>query len=325
VRDFGHPLGSRDFRHVHSAELTSQQVRTHLARSLVVLLEPPVASAALEQAWEGFDARLLHALHVDRALPMEDQPWPGRFFPAVKPWAENYSLLGMAAVIAMIICFAAAIRHRPREPVPIIALLALPLLLASMLMVRWMGVIGRFWIAPYALGVVIVVILIASYRRRAATIVCTFTAAALLAPATFHRVQLFREALTSPINLAELDEPYYEPLAHMPDGSTILLAAGQATRDYPLYRPRDGFANHVVSWGTSPFDAARMDVLLRHENPTHVIVEDDRQLDFQWHLPVPTPPMVAWLAAHRDFREIPLPYTPHMRLFARRDVPDPLR
>jgi hypothetical protein len=49
--------------------------------------------------------------------------------------------------------------------------------------------------------------------------------------------------------------------------------------------------------------------LLDEHRVTHVIVQTEPPVDFR--------PMVNWLTAEREFAGIPLPYTPHMLLFAR--------
>ena len=327
AKNFGHPLGSAGFRETHQADITAEQLRAHASRAIVVLIEPPFVPDRLHQPLERALAIILHATDGDAWLPREEQPWPGHFVPQVHMWAENFSLPGVLWIPILLLALRLGARRlfrgRRLRSFDILTLFALVFLLAAVFLVRWMGVIGRFWIAPYALFVIIATVLLAHWsyrsRRRAVAIMCFIALFAL--PATFHRLVLLRD-IAEPPSPAALAEPYGEALLHIPPGSRILLLAGQATRDYPLFHPHDGFPARVTPWGKKSFDAARLVKILADEKITHVLIEDDRAVDFYWVPPLDTGRFVAALAQNENFRQIPLPHTPHVRLFARRDARD---
>jgi hypothetical protein len=211
-----------------------------------------------------------------------------------------------------------AVARRRLEPLAVVAILAVPFFLGVLLLVRWMGLMGRFWIAPYALLVILATAIAADgCRRRWCAVILGVVVALMAVPAAFHRATLVGE-IARPESSVALDDPYAEVLARTPAGATILLAAGQGTRDYPLFRPREGFMNRVVSWGRHAFDAERVVRMVAETQVTHVVVENDVTLDFDWDPPVGTSAMVQALAGDPAFVEIPLEYTPGMRLFARK-------
>ena len=47
------------------------------------------------------------------------------------------------------------------------------------------------------------------------------------------------------------------------------------------------------------------------------MIEDDRQIGFLWDPPIATAAFVDWMEQQKDFREVPLQFSPHMRLFER--------
>jgi hypothetical protein len=327
---FHHPLGPKPFRDVHMSDLSAQQVRTHAARAFVALLEPPFAPGeSTRQQLAGAYSRMLDAFAAGAPLPKEDEPWPGPYHVTIKPFAENYSLPGLLWLPALVAAAMYLGKHRGvhDRQIAALAIVAAVLIAAVVFRIRWMSGMGRFWIAPFALAVPLIVNLghrAASHSRFIRGTCIVILAISVCSALCFTAIDTYR-ALSEPLSAVGLDEPFFEPLAHIPDGSKILLLDGQSSRDYPLFRPRDGFANQVVSWGKAAFDASWFSRYIQAEHPSHVLVQDDRELDFHWDPAVASAPFVAALAAHPDFREIPLPYTPHMRLFARRDVPDPLR
>jgi hypothetical protein len=325
VRLYGAPFGSPSFRRVHTSDVSLRQLRTHAGRAIVVLMEPPLlTSERARRGWEDLSNRVLDGLGADQWLPHEEEVWPGHWVPQAKRVAENYSLPGWLWLPGLAVALAGALWRFARRPggrfrwrpAPLLALLSTPFFLAVVLGVRWMGLMPRFWIAPYALGVAVLAILFAGAARRRRWVGCVGVALVLIfaIPAAWVRARSFWTDVTHPPAEEAIDEPYAEPLARIPDGSRILLAAGQSARDYPLFRPRAGFANQVFSWGKRPFDPQRLRALVRRHGITYVLIDNDRELWFFWAPPVATGPMVAWLERQPDFRQIPL-RTPGRRLF----------
>jgi hypothetical protein len=324
MHEFGHPLGSSAFRHVHEADFGPVQLRTHFGRMIVALIDPPLVP---DLRWrirlEDFDHQLLRWLGARNQLPMEDQPWPGHWSPQVKPFAENFSIPGMLWLPALIVALLGAgyrimfsrrsIRFTPPQ---ILALLSIPFLLLVVFVVRWMGLMPRFWIAPYALGVAVTVALLARLANRRAwtSAVCIILILLTAVPAGLVRARAFWVDVTHPPLEAEIQEPYEGALAQIPPGSRILLVAGQGSRDYPLFAPQNGFANDVKSWGKRPFDASRMRRMIERDRIDYILVENDQQVIFQWDPALDTRPMVTWLSAQPDTVEVPLP-AEGMRLF----------
>ena len=324
-RAFGHPLGSQHFRAVHAADVSTVQLRTHAARAILSFVDPPVAPvAAMRTALESAGASFLKFLHADAPLPREEQPWPGQYAFRVNVVAGNYSLAGIAWIVllaASLVLFVREIaRTWPRvrlSSTSLLALFAAPMLLAPVFMLRWTEGVPRFWVPAYALGVLVFVPVLERWTatRRWLRVACALVLASMALPAAFVHLDRSWADLQGKFSPVGLEEPFFEPLAHIDDGSTILLAGVSDVRDYPLFAPRRGFPNRVVSWGSGPFDATRMRRLLDEHRVTHVIVQTEPPVDFA--------PMVNWLTAEPDFAEIALPYTPRMRLFARRGTNGP--
>ena len=321
---FGHPLGSNHFRAVHAADISPSQLRTHAARATLSLVDPPVAPDPLARALESAGASLLKLVYADAPLPREKQSWPGPYVFHVEPFAGNYSLAGLAwvplLVVALVLVARDVARSWPRvalSSTSMLALLAAPMLLAPVFMLRWTEGVPRFWVPAYALGVLVFVPMLDQWAapRKWRRVACAVALALMALPAAFAHASRSWGDLQAKFSPVGLEEPFFEPLAHIDDGSTILLAGVSDVRDYPLFAPGRGFANRVVSWGSGPFDATRMRTVLDEDRVTHVIVQTEPPVDFA--------PMVNWLTAEPDFAEITLPYTPRMRLFARRGTNGP--
>jgi hypothetical protein len=327
VRYFGHPLGPTAIRQFHAPTYSSYQTSVHAARALATLLEPPIVpSDELAQQIAADYARVLSALGLNRPLPMEQEssPWPGPYRIEAHRFGQYYSLPGMLWPIALLSAMALAIIDVKRtwpdirlRPAALLAVLVVPFLLAVVFGLRWMGVMGRFWVAPYAMSLVIIVAFAAQLTRRFKwlRIVCVIAIVATIAPAAVARTIAFARALRDEPNPVALDEPYAEPLYHIEPGSTILLIAGQGTRDYPLFRPRAGFIDRVISWGRHEFDADRLHRVIERERVDYIILENDRALDFAWDPSIPTLEFARAMSVDPALAETPLQYTPGMRLF----------
>src|SRR4029077_17144242 len=122
------------------------------------------------------------------------------------------------------------------------------LLLAVTLLIRWMG--GgpeRFWLGPFALGIPCTVSFARRWSRARPLIAAVY--AALLAwqvgAALIFQYGQTKAAITAPRVGNWLDEPSGAIVPKLPPGSRILLIAGQSSRDYPLFLPRQGYTNQL--------------------------------------------------------------------------------
>jgi hypothetical protein len=325
-REHGHPLGSRTFQEVHRADVSRTQVRTHAARFLLALLDPPAApTPAVRDALERTGARLARALRADAPLPHEEKPWPGTYAYRVPAFGGNYSLAGFVwaplLVVALVLAAWDVARTWPAvrlSPPALAALFAAPALLGAVVMIRWTAGVPRFWVPAYALGVLVFVPMLDRFAtgRRWVGAACAVALLLMAAPAAWFHAQWSHANLTTELSPVGLDEPFFEPLAHIEDGSTILLFAAADARDYPLFAPRRGFANRVIPWGPASLDVARTRRLLQDGGVTHVLVQTDPQPDWSGNATRDVDPIVDWLTRQPDLAEIPLPYTPRVRLFA---------
>ena len=327
----GHPLGSAGMRKLHQPALSPRQVHTHAVRWVLTLADLPVVPGeSLQQFVAGTKNRLAAALGAGEPLPLErPDEWPGPQAMAVPLLANGYSLAGWAWLPAMLVGWAMAVADLARTwPRPklrdaaLVAVLVAPAMLATVFAIRWMDGMTRFWVGPYVASLLVIVPLCAALaaRRGWGRIVLVTLLAMMVIPALYDRLRTFHAAATRPLPAQYLQEPFAEPLRHIPDGSTILLVGHADARDWPLFRPERGLVNRVVSWGKQPFDPSVMRDTLGPGRPhvTHVLIEDDRSVNLYWDGRRSTVEMVQWLRAQPEWRDIPLPRSPGMRLFARR-------
>jgi hypothetical protein len=321
LRHDGQPLGPPGMSAAHTADQSPRQLRTHAGRFLVGLMDFPVmpiesGRRALSDIGNGF----LKLLGADHPLPGEDLDsfWPGTYHFGVGLYATRFSLGGMLwlpclAVATLLISRGGTSRGRPW----ILLLFAASLLLPSILVIRWMGGMDRFFLPAYAVSLPILAIVLQQAARRwrsFQSLVIVLIALAVLPVLLLENADAWRR---TPLVGRELDEPFHSALRQIPAGSRILLVAAIDARDYGLFRPRDGFTNQVVPWGHQPFDAARMQRLIDENDITHVLVQNDQRLSLHWRPPLETREMVRWLSEQKWFEELPVP-SPGMRLFIRR-------
>ncbi|HEV2296295.1 MAG TPA: hypothetical protein VGR35_20805 [Tepidisphaeraceae bacterium] len=317
----GHPLGPPGMSAIHTADLSARQLRTHAARFVVGLLDLPVvptdaARNALTRAGNAF----LRFCRATQPLAGEEVPWPGSYGFGVGKYGSRYSLAGLlwlpALTVAVALVLFARGWHRLR--LAILLLFALPMLLGSVLIIRWMGSMERFWVPAFALTLPALVLLVqlASARWPATRFVIVPLLLLTVLPVLWDRAQTaasWQRMAPSPMLL---NEPFHSPLRAIPAGSRILLVTAQDAREYGLFLPRQRFANRVIPWGAAPFDPARMQRMLDEHAITHVLVQDDQRLSMHWGASIDTRAMVGWLTQHPALREIPV-VTPGMRLFRR--------
>lgn len=331
----GHPLGSAAFRRVHASDLSSHQLVAHTARLAALFAEvPDIPSAELRATLESEGRRLLERAGATRLPGERAESWPGLYAFHVPERAANFSLGGLvwlpSLLVALVLACRAWARGRPLGATASLSILQAPLLLTVALLLRWMPlarVPERFLVSPYALGVALVTLgagrLLASHSGaprsrlvlgRAAAGISIVLIAWMTFDAASEQLSRVRLVLARPVPTTVLDEPYERALLRLPLGSRILLVGGQATRDYPLFAPREGFRNVVLPWGKARFRADEMRRRLEEGRVTHVLVENDQEVDRHWEPALPTREMVSWLENAPGLEEIPL-LTKGMRLF----------
>ena len=86
------------------------------------------------------------------------------------------------------------------------------------------------------------------------------------------------------------DGLFAEVMHHVPAGACVLFVGGQDAWDYELFAPWQGYPNHVVSWGKLPFDPTRMQQMIEEHQVTHILIQNDVAVDFQWEPSINTAP-----------------------------------
>jgi hypothetical protein len=326
---YHNPLGPAALQSVGRADISPIQLYTHAVRLPFLLSElpdvavPPTVLARLETVGN----QIISALGAGTPLVLEDErPWPGKFSYRLPERATRFSIWGVLWIpvlgFAVWLLLREALVTWPEvtlTSIPTLTLLAVPLLVVILFGTRWMAnsaLPDRVLIGPYALMLPIGLALAGTYISGA-----KFGEAVALLVVVFGVYQPLRtdiynavHSVVSPITAADVNEPFQEPLDSIPDGSHILFVGNQDAPDYPLFSPQGHYANSVISWGKTSFDAERMQSLIQSEQITHVLVQHDQIVAFHWDPPVSTGELVAWLSLQPDIREIPLS-TLHMRLF----------
>jgi hypothetical protein len=327
---YHHPLGPAPIRQLVQADTTWLTFYTHSVRFLTLLLELPdvPASAGVRNTFSNVVNGWMSTVGAGGPLPGEHPlTWNTPYRYELREQASYFSLWGLlwipvlAVAVASVVGSLVALRRQQRiTPVAAIALLTLPLMAGILWGSRWMSssdVPARFLIGPYALMLVIGVVLLArnprpgKWRQLTTALVLIggcYPAAHVLAT---QAVQAFAEPRPGQV----FNEPFDEVVGSLlPAGARILLVGLQDARDYPLFAPRDGYTNTVVSWGAGPFDAERVQSLIVSQRISHILVQNDRGYGHQG-FPRQTPgPMLDWLAARPGIKQLTLK-TPGMRLF----------
>lgn len=327
---YHHPMGPPEVQRVVRADLTPQTVYTHAVRFAFLLLELPDAmvSSDTRERFSNAGNRLITTLGADKPLTGEaSDPWPGRFVYALPEHATRFSLWGLlwlpvlgVAAWRLVRNLAATWPQVRLTSTSALTLLAISLLGAVLFGARWMAqseVPGRFLSGPYALTLPLGMALLAPYfsgRWWVQVLLAVVVAYAAHAPIQKLANDALRAVATPPPD-ADVDEPFHEVLGSaISGGSRLLFVGDQDARDYPLFSPRTRYSNTVISWGSRPFDPDRMRSLIANEKVTHVLIQNDRRIEFHWFPSVDTREMVAWLNAEPGLRPIPL-RSPGIRLY----------
>ncbi|WP_140426139.1 glycosyltransferase family 39 protein [Acidovorax sp. Root275] len=327
---YQHPLGPQEVRRVVQADITPQVIYTHAVRFVFLLLELPDVPASSETRSRISSAANQFIYSVGAGAPLAGEnkgSWPGSFVYSLPEHSTRFSLWGLLWIPVLLIAAPLLIRnvvttwpHVRLTAVSAQTLLAVPLLGAVLFGARWMAqseVPGRFLIGPYALLLPIGIALVAphlstkKFAQALVAMVVAYSAYQPMRALAYDAVQ----AIAAPASEKLRSEPFEEITGSMmPTGSRILFVGNQDARDYSLFSPETGFSNAVIPWGTGPFDPERMGRLIAAEKVTHVLIQNDNQVFFEWFPTVDTREMVKWLTVQAGLKAIPLK-TPRMRLF----------
>lgn len=326
---YQHPLGPKDVRQFVEADITPRVMYTHIVRFAFSLLEIPYipVSAETRTRLSNIGNRFISIINADTPLSSEDNnSWQGKFVYVLPRVSPRFSLWGLIWLPLLPIATWILTRNVavtwPKVRLTLIStqsLLALPLLFAILFRARWMvhgEVPMRFLISPYALFLPIGILVLAPYiaPRRLIRILMAILIAYSIGPLFGIQTRRLLQAISLPIPRRVINEPFGEAVDLIPLNSRILLIGNQSVRDYPLFSPSTHYSNAVIPWGTKPFEPARIRCLLASKKVTHVLIQDEEQVSFQWFPDLDTREMVRWLTQEPRFRQIPLS-TPRMRLF----------
>jgi hypothetical protein len=324
----GNPFGSAGLRQVLRSDLNARQLVIHAARLPLVLFELPWVPAPVRERLETLGERVATSLGATQMISYEESDWfwPGKFHFNLPSTAKNYSLGGLlwlpalgCALLLVLRGFRTIGRDFRKSGLFISAVVAFSSLLPVVFGVRWMagsGVPIRFLVAPWALGAVLLADLASTFTSGSRSI--AFVAGLLVSfqtvPSIHADTRSLWAAIQVPIAEATLDEPFADVLQKLPPGSRVLLFAHQGTRDYPLFRPREGFPNRVITWGkeTPTLESIMREV--RGSHATHVLFENDEWLSRHWDPSLRVAEAVSALAESPGYQDVKVP-TPHMRLF----------
>ena len=312
------PLGSTGLLGVCRSDLNARQLYIHAVRLPFLLLELPWIPARLRPGLEVWGEAAATAVGATQAISSEEskQTWLGRFHFTVTPTATNYSLGGLLwlpGLAAALVVALSTLRIERRTiwtaPLLLCGLTALSSLVPVVFGVRWMtqsAVPVRFLIAPWALGAISLAALASqSVARRRGLVPLAGILVGLQAlcslPASWQVTKLL---VQSGVPEAIVNEPFSRVIQRLPAGSRILLLADQGTRDYPLFRPRDGFSNSVIAWGS---DAVTLDGVVRVVgvfHATHVLFSGNEWLARHWDPPIRVAEALSDLARNVQFRDV---------------------
>ncbi|MCB0196130.1 MAG: glycosyltransferase family 39 protein [Anaerolineae bacterium] len=327
--NYGHILGPSSMRQVHASDISLRQIYTHAIRLPFLLFELPyLPSPFIRETITRWGTTTIQLLGAASPLPLENnEDWPGFFTFTLPAYANKFSTGGLIWLpvlgIGLYNLTRSLIRTFPKitlTPLHIVTILSGTLLVSIVFLIRWMvgsGLPERFLITPYALGIAVGFTILGRFiaQRRLSRIIILILVAYTVFPTLQMQWDRAKAAtVSSPKDKIQLDLPFVEVLDYIPPASHILLVGSQNVPDYPLFAPQCGYANQVISWGKAPFEANRLEALIEANHITHILIENERQLDFHWDPPLKTDEMVTWLKQQPDLNEIPLT-TGQMRLF----------
>ena len=309
----GHPLGPQAMRKFHASELSMTQIQTHSSRFVLSLIElPEVPGSTGLISWNGFFRNVAEATGANRILQGETKTgWPGVFEFNQTETARNFSLGGILWLMAFgfslhAIFFGRKVLPESLAPSRLSAALLMATLTGAIIFgIRWMqhsGLPERFLITPYVAGVIIAASylnhrILHSPKAQAVTLLLLTWA---VAP-SLRQMELRAGRLqTNPITTAKIDAPFADALLLIPGHSKILLFGNHLAPDYPLFNPRQSYANEVFPWGKEKVDVVKLRSLIKEKQITHLLFEDPSVLSFEWAPSLDVTSTLQWLSSQAD-------------------------
>ena len=313
VRNSGHPLGPQAMRQFHASELSMTQIQTHASRFVLSLVElPEVPGSAGLISWNGFFRNVAEGAGANRILHGEKKTgWPGAFEFSQGETARNFSLGGILWLAAFGFSLHAILVGRKQIAESLTpsqhsaALLMATLTTAIVFGIRWMqhsGLPERFLITPYVAGVIIAAsylnhwILYSPKAQAFAFLLLSWAVAPSLRQLELRTGIL----ITNPISVAKIDAPFAEALLLIPSHSNILLFGNHIAPDYPLFNPRQFFANKVFPWGKEKVDVLKLRSIIKEKRITHLLFQDSSALSFEWAPSMDVTGTLQWLSEQPD-------------------------
>lgn len=313
-----HPLGPRAMRVSQQPDPGLQAPLVQLARLPFVMFPPPyVANERLRTAIESWEGAVADAVGATVPLRGENELHGfGRFVPHVNNLVEGYSFAWVfvaAGVIAGITVFRRNADSAQRADVLIVSGFSLIFILVMSTQTRWQvraGLPDRFLLPALATGLVVFAFAAGRLVTRSKLIAALLTVLLVLhaAPYGYLFPMPFRlgagngwRVSTSPENGSDLNGIS----RWLPPRRTILLFADQSCQEYPLFLPREGFANRVLPWGKAAYEPAAFDRALHQPGVDTVMLVAPDEINLLWDPPLDARPFVADMNARADFRRVP--------------------
>ncbi len=309
-KNSGHPLGPQMMRQFHASELSMTQIQTHASRFVLSLIELPEVPASTSLiAWNGFFQNIAEATGANRLLRGEKKTgWPGAFEFSQAESARNFSLGGILWLVAFGFSLHAILlggKGKLASSQFFTALLIATFTGAVVFGIRWMqhsGLPERFLITPYVAGVILAAsylnnrILHSPKAQAVAVLLLTWSVTPSLRQLELRAGRL----QTSPITAAKIDAPFAEALLLIPSHSKIMLFGNHLAPDYPLFSPRQSYANEVFPWGKEKVDVVKLRNTIKEKRITHLLFQDPSMLTFEWAPSLDVTGTLQWLSGQAD-------------------------
>lgn len=319
LKNSHHPFGPAEMRRVHQPDPGVHPVMVQLKRLPFLLFRLPcLPDAELRNALTRWEQAAADALGATEVLPPEKDSvaWPGRFVPGVEPVDDRFSLGWTFVLAGMAGGLWRCVRGRSRVgqgDFLLVSALWVVFFVAVVTQTRWQvnaQVPERFLLPAYAFGLIAASWPASGLLGGRRTAVGLWGAVVVLhaVPYGVACLDTFRygeergwRASENARTKLEIDD-----VAHrLPPGRTVLLLADQGSRNYPLFRAREGFANRVLPWGKAAYEPAAFDRAVRRPGVDTVVIAPADALDISWDPPMDARPFVQDMDSRPEFSRLP--------------------